>query len=293
MVKRTLFFANPCRLSLKNAQLVVENRETAEVKTVPIEDIGVVLIENQMVSFTVPALNALSENNCAVVFCDGKCMPVSMLMNLDSNSVQAETYRCQIEASLPLKKTLWKQVVEAKIRNQANLLSELGKDGDALKPYYANVKSGDSDNREGIAAKIYWDKLFDGSFQRSREGEAPNAMLNYGYAILRAGMARAIMGSGLFPAFALFHKNRYNAFPLADDLMEPYRPFVDQIVYGLYMDGMYELNTVTKQTLLRLLFIDTRFKDITRPLEVGLSMTTASLVKCLRGEQKQLSFPML
>lgn len=293
MVKRTLYFANPCRLSLKNAQLVVENHETAEVKTVSIEDVGVVLIENQMVTLTIPALNALSENNCAVVFCDGKHMPVSMLMNLDSNSVQAETYRFQIEASLPLKKSLWKQVIEAKIRNQTNLLKELGKDGDALKPYYTNVKSGDADNREGIAAKIYWDKLYEGSFQRSREGEAPNALLNYGYAILRAGMARAIMGSGLFPAFSLFHKNRYNAFPLADDLMEPYRPFVDQIVYNLYLDGMYELNSLTKQFLLRVLFIDTHFKDMTRPLELGLTITTASLVKCLRGEQKQLLFPVL
>jgi len=272
---------------------VVENYETAETKTVPIEDIGVVLIENQMVTFTIPALNALSENNCAVVFCDGRHMPVSMLMNLDSNSVQAETYRFQMEASLPLKKNLWKQVVEAKIRNQANLLNELGKDGDALKPYYANVKSGDADNREGIAAKIYWNLLFEGSFLRSREGEDPNAMLNYGYAILRAGMARAIMGSGLFPAFALFHKNRYNAFPLADDLMEPYRPYVDQIVYTLYSEGKYELNTITKQALLRVLFIDTRFKDMTRPLELGLTMTTSSLAKCLRGEQKQLLFPVL
>lgn len=293
MVKRTLFFTNPCRLSMKNAQLVVENHETAEVKTVPIEDIGVVIIENQMVTFTVPALNALSENNCAVVFCDGRHMPVSMLMNLDSNSVQAETYRFQTEASLPLKKSLWKQVVEAKIRNQANLLNELGKDGDALKPYYSNVKSGDSDNREGIAARIYWDKLFEGSFLRTREGDDPNALLNYGYAILRAGMARSIMGSGLFPAFALFHKNRYNAFPLADDLMEPYRPYVDQIVYKLYSDGVHDLNSTSKQALLRVLFIDTRFKDMTRPLELGLTMTSASLVKCLRGEQKQLSFPEL
>ena len=278
---------------MKNAQLVVENHETAEIKTVPIEDIGVVLIENQMVTFTIPAMNAMVENNCAVIFCDGKHMPVSMLMNLDSNSVQSETYRFQVEASQPLKKNLWKQVVEAKIRNQSSLLRELGKDGDVLKPYYSNVKSGDVDNREGIAARVYWDMLFDGSFQRDRDGEGPNALLNYGYAILRAGMARAIMGSGLFPAFALFHKNRYNAFPLADDLMEPYRPYVDQIVYSLYQDGVMTLNASSKQALLRLLFIDTVFKDITRPLELGLTMTSASLVKCLKGEQKQLVFPIL
>ena len=293
MVKRTLFFSSPCRLTLKNAQLVVENHETGEVKTVPIEDIGVALIENQMVSITVPALNALNQNNCAVVFCDSRHMPSSMLMNLDSNSVQSEVYRLQTDASLPLKKNLWKQVIEAKIRNQANLLKEMGKDSGSLRPFYLNVKSGDSDNREGIAAKIYWDKLFDGAFIRSRDGADPNSLLNYGYAILRAGMARAIIGSGLFPAFSLFHKNRYNAFPLADDLMEPYRPYVDQIVYSLFEGGNTSLNTTSKQALLHLLFIDTRFKDIMRPMEVGLTITTASLVKCLRGEQKQLSFPIL
>lgn len=293
MVKRTLFFCNPCRLSLKNAQLVIENHESGEVKTVPVEDIGVVLVENQMVTFTIPAMNALVENNCAVVFCDARHMPTSMLMNLDSNSVQAETYRYQMDASVPLRKNLWKQVVEAKIRNQANLLNELGKEGASLKPYYSNVKSGDTDNREGIAARIYWDKLFDGNFIRSRDGSDPNAMLNYGYAILRAGMTRSIMGSGLFPAFSLFHKSRYNAFPLADDLMEPYRPYVDQIVFSLFSEGITELNGMSKQALLRLMFIDTKFKDLTRPLEIGLTMTTASLVKCLRGEQKTLSFPML
>ncbi len=293
MVKRTLFFSNPCRLSLKNAQLVVENHTSGEIKTVPVEDIGVAVIENQMVSISIPAMNALVENNCAVVFCDARHMPSSMLMNLDSNSVQAETYRLQMDASIPLKKSLWKQVVEAKIRNQANLLIELGKDGDRLKPYYSNVKSGDSDNREGIAARLYWDELFDGNFIRSREGADPNPMLNYGYAILRAGIARAIMGSGLFPAFSLFHKNRYNAFPLADDLMEPYRPYVDQIVYSLFVEGVTSLDSTSKQALLRLMFIDTQFKEVTRPLEIGLTMTTASLVKCLRGEQKTLSFPVL
>ena len=293
MVKRTLFFSNPCRLSLKNAQLMVENHSSGEIKTVPVEDIGVALIENQMVSISIPALNALVENNCAVVLCDARHMPSSMLMNLDSNSVQAETYRLQMDASLPLKKNLWKQVTEAKIRNQANLLNELGKEGNRLKPYYSNVKSGDSDNREGIAAKLYWDELFDGNFIRSREGADPNAMLNYGYAILRAGMAKSIMGSGLFPAFSLFHKSRYNAYPLADDLMEPYRPYVDQIVYSLFSEGVTSLDIHSKQALLRLMFIDTRFKEVTRPLEVGLTMTTASLVKCLRGEQKTLSFPVL
>lgn len=280
-------------MSLKNAQLVVENKETGEIKTCPIEDIGYVVIEDQSVSITIPALNALSQNNSAVVFCDERRMPSSMLFSLDSNNVLAEVYKAQIEASAPMKKNLWKQIIMAKIENQARLLNELGKDGDALKPYYMNVKSGDADNREGIAARLYWKSLFGEEFFRSREGETPNDMLNYGYAILRAGMARAIMGSGLFPSFGLFHKNRYNAFPLADDLMEPYRPYVDQIVFQLYEEGRRKLDTYAKQELLRLFFKDTRFNSVTRPMEIGLSVTTASLVKCFKGETKQILFPLL
>lgn len=293
MVKRTLFFGSSCRLSLKNCQLVIENKETGEIKTCPIEDIGYAVIEDQSVSITIPAMDALAKNNVAVVFCDAKKMPSSMLLNLESNNVLAEVYKTQIEASVPLKKNLWKQIVSAKIENQARLLNELGKDGDSLKPYYMNVKSGDSDNREGIAARMYWRLLFGSDFVRSRDGGMPNGMLNYGYSILRAGMARAIMGSGLFPAFGLFHKNRYNAFPLADDLMEPYRPYVDQIVYELVSREINKLDINAKQELLRVFFKDTTFGTITRPMEVGLSITTASLVKCFNGEAKQLSFPIL
>lgn len=218
-------------------------------------------------------------------------MPSSMLMPLESNSVQGERYRDQVEASLPLKKGLWKQIVQMKIRNQSLLLTKLDRDGEKLKPFYTNVKSGDADNREGIAAKIYWDELFGDEFVRSRTGPDPNALLNYGYSILRAAMARAIVGSGLSPSFGLFHKNRYNAFPLADDLMEPYRPFVDAVVYQLLLDDKKELDSEVKQRLLRVLFADTEFEDCTRPLEIGLSMTTASLARCFSGEGKNLALP--
>ena len=283
MIKRTIVFTNQCRVSYKNGQLVVENHETGEQKKVPVEDLGVVLLESQQVSITVPTLNALSASNCAVVLCDSKHMPSSMLMPLDSNSVQGERYRDQVEASLPLKKGLWKQIVQMKIRNQSSLLTKVGRDGGKLKPFYTNVKSGDSDNREGIAAKVYWDELFGDEFVRSRTG--PD------YSILRAAMARAIVGSGLSPSFGLFHKNRYNAFPLADDLMEPYRPYVDAVVYQLLLDEKTELGPEVKQRLLRVLFADTVFEDCTRPLEIGLSMTTASLARCFSGEGKELSLP--
>ena len=291
MIKRTIVFTSPCRVSFKNGQLVVENHETGEQKKAPVEDLGVVLIENHQVSISVPAFNAMSANNCAVVICDSKHMPSSMLMPLDSNSVQGERYRNQVDASLPLKKSLWKQIVQMKIRNQSSLLKELSLDGEILKPFYTNVKSGDSDNREGIAAKIYWDELFGKEFFRSRTGPDPNALLNYGYSVLRAAMARAIIGSGLSPSFGLFHKNRYNAFPLADDLMEPYRPYVDALVYQLLLEDRKELDSEVKRRLLRLLFVDTVFEDCTRPLEIGLSMTTASLARCFSGEGKELVLP--
>lgn len=262
-------------------------------KSIPIEDIGFVVLEHQQTSVTLPLLNALSDNNVAVILCGKDFMPNAMLMNLDSNKTQGESYRAQTEASEPLKKGLWKQTIEAKIRNQAALLNKLGKDGNKLKPYYSNVKSGDTDNREGIAAKIYWSELFGSGFIRSRDGVEPNNLLNYGYTLLRAAVARSLMGSGLFPAFGIFHRNRYNAFPLADDIMEPFRPYVDEIVFGLYAGGERVLTKEVKAKLLGLLFVDAVFGKVTRPLDVGLTQTTASLAKCFAGTQKKIVYPSL
>lgn len=294
MVKRTLSFSRPCVLSLKNCQMVIKMKDDPDfIRTIPVEDIGFVLLENQQISITMPLLNALADNNAAVIVCTDKMMPNAMLLNLDSNSVQGERYRDQINASEPLKKNLWKQTVEAKIRNQAALLDKLDKDGSQLKPYWQNVKSGDADNREGIAAKIYWDALFGDDFMRYRTGGSPNEMLNYGYTVLRAAVARSLMGSGLFPAFGIYHRNRYNAFPLADDIMEPYRPFVDEIVFDLYANGEDELNKDVKAEILKLLYVDTVFDKVTRPLDLGLSVTTSSLAKCFSGEQKKIMYPLL
>ena len=294
MLKRTLFFSTPFCLSLKDNQMVINTKQMPDEKrTIPIEDIGFVVLEHQQTNITLPLLNALSDNNVAVIICGNDYMPNAMLMNLDSNKTQGESFRAQIEVSEPLKKGLWKQIVEAKIRNQAALLNKLGKDGDKLKPCYSNVKSGDSDNREGIAAKIYWNELFGDNFIRSREGIEPNCLLNYGYTLLRAAVARALMGSGLLPAFGLFHRNRYNAFPLADDIMEPYRPYVDEIVYHMYTNGIDQLDKDAKSQLLHILFTDTVFNKVTRPLEVGLTMTTASLAKCYMGSAKKISYPLL
>ena len=294
MVKRTLSFSKPCILSLKNCQMVIKMKDDPDfMRTIPVEDIGFVLLENQQISITIPLLNALADNNAAVIVCTDKMMPNAMLLNLDSNSIQGERYRDQINASEPLKKNLWKQTVEAKIRNQAALLDKLDKDGSQLKPYWQNVKSGDADNREGIAAKIYWDALFGDDFMRYRSGDSPNEMLNYGYTVLRAAVARSLMGSGLFPAFGIYHRNRYNAFPLADDIMEPYRPYVDEIVFDLYANGEQELNKDVKADLLKFLYVDTVFDKVTRPLDLGLSVTTSSLAKCFSGDQKKILYPLL
>lgn len=274
--------------------MIIHTKQQPDMQqSVPIEDIGFVVLEHPQTSITLPLLTALSDNNVAVIFCGDNRLPNAMLMNLDSNRTQGESYRAQIEASEPLKKNLWKQIIEIKIRNQARLLDKLGKDGNKLKPYYMNVKSGDADNREGIAAKIYWNELLGPDFVRSREGIVPNNLLNYGYTLLRAAIARSLMGSGLFPAFGIFHRNRYNAFPLADDIMEPYRPYVDEIVFDLHAKGATQLTKEVKSALLHLFFVDTIFDRTTRPLEVGLSTTSASLVKCFHGTQKKLAYPLL
>ena len=254
MLKRTLMFMHPATLSMKNAQLVINRREAFEgITTVPIEDIGVVIIDNPMVTLTIPLLNSLSEQNVAVIFCNQKGMPVSMLQNLDTNNTQGLTLRNQLSATEPLKKKLWKQIIEAKIRNQAALLNVYGRDGNILKPLYMSVKSGDTDNREGAAARIYWTRLFGPHFIRDRNQDGVNVLLNYGYTILRGAVARAIASAGLFPAIGLFHRGRSNAFPLADDMMEPYRVFIDDIVYRLWQDGHEALNKDTKVELLKVL----------------------------------------
>lgn len=294
MLKRTLVFSNPMNLSLKDRQLVFAFKDDPNnSQTVPIEDIGVVVIENQQVSITIPLLNALTDDNVQVVFCNQKGMPHSMLLNMDSNINQGEVLRNQMAAGEVVKKQLWKQIVEAKIKNQARLLNKIGYDGSMLRIYYNNVKSGDSDNREGIAARVYFQTLFGRDFIRDRSQEGINVLLNYGYTILRAAVSRALVSSGLFPAIGIFHRNRSNAFPLADDVVEPFRPYVDEIVHDLAMQGKTELNKEVKTELLSVLYTDTKFSSIMRPLSVGLSFTTASLVKCYAKEQTELNLPIM
>lgn len=308
MIKKTLYFGNPVYLSLCNAQLVIKLpevvkneslpsafKEQTEV-TKPVEDIGVVVLDNKQITITSGVLEALLENNSAVITCDSKSMPVGLMLPLYGNTTQNERFRQQLEASLPLKKQLWQQTIRAKIENQATALRKcIGEEMKCMRIWAADVKSGDSDNLEARAAAFYWKNLFsdiDG-FTREREGIPPNNLLNYGYAILRAVVARALVTSGLLPTLGIHHHNRYNAYCLADDIMEPYRPYVDELVFGIVRSGMrYE--ELTKELKIQLLGIPTlevRIDGKRSPLMVAVSQTTASLYKCFSGEVRRIAYP--
>ncbi|WP_347174912.1 type II CRISPR-associated endonuclease Cas1 [Polaribacter uvawellassae] len=292
MIKRTLFFGNKCSLTTKHEQLVVKtsDRET----TIPIEDIGFIVLENQETYISIPTLSKLSNNNVSVIFCDATHMPQSMLLNLNSHHIQQEHFRNQINASEPLKKQLWQQVIKHKITNQADLLENIGQNNSPLKYYASKVLSGDTDNREGTAAAYYWKHLFDFNFKRERYGEFPNLFLNYGYIVLRAAVARALSGSGLLSTLGIHHHNKYNAFCLADDIMEPYRPLIDAKVLTILNNfNEQELTTEIKSELLSILTQTVYFEDKKSPLMIALSTTTSSLQQCFSGTVKKIIYPKL
>ena len=284
MPKQTLVFESASELSIKNGLLSIVREGEDEVLR-SFEDIQTILIDHHSVSLTIPLLNRLSENQISVVFCNEKHYPQSMLMDLEANSLQTKYFRKQVEASLPLKKQIWKQVVEAKIKNQSELLNGLFQCGDVLQKSYSNVKSGDSTNREGVAANYYWKRLLGKNFVRDRYGVEPNNLLNYGYALLKSAMARALMDSGLMPTLGVFHRNYYDSFPLADDIMEPYRPFVDRRVYQLYMSGKKEVDREVKMALLELFYASLK-RDV-------LTKTTASLVNVFCQTSRVVYYPLL
>ena len=310
MITKTLCFSNPAYLSLKNSQLVIRLPEVESCdnlsdsfkqqseRTIPIEDIGVVLLDNKRITITSSALEALIENNSAVITCDSKNMPIGLLLHLCGNTTQNERFRMQVDASLPLKKQLWQQTIKQKISNQARLLSTYtNADVGCMYAWADKVRSGDPDNLEARAAAYYWKNIFTdiSDFVRGRDGEPPNNLLNYGYAILRAVVARSLVASGLLPTLGIHHHNRYNAYCLADDVMEPYRPYVD----GLVLDIMCLTNDyseLTKDIKIRLLSIpvlDTTIGGKKSPLMIATQQTTASLYKCFSGEQRRMVYPEL
>ena len=299
MIKRTLYFGNPGFLKLKDKQLSVETTVDGETKTalIPVEDIGIVIIDNQQITITSGLIQALQENNVALITCDSRHMPQSMLLPLEGNSIQQERYDNQLAATEPLKKQLWQQTVIQKIKNQGASLDSLNLKSNYLIPLHRNVKSGDTDNCEATAAVYYWQSIFkhiDG-FVRHREGPPPNNFLNYGYAILRGTMARSIVAAGLLPTLGIFHKNRYNAYCLADDLMEPYRPYVDQIVHAM-VEEFGPVNDMAKEhkaILLKIPTLDVVLDGEKSPLMLATQRTAVSLVKCYEGVQRKLLYPEL
>lgn len=309
MIKRTLLFSNPAYLHLRNSQLVIKlpevekNEELPEsfkkeaTTTIPVEDIGVMIIDNGQVTLTHGLMAALLENNTAVIICNEIHHPNGLLLPLSGNTLQSERFKVQIEASEPLKKQLWQQTITAKINNQAAILKKEGKDNNKLVYFSRSVKSGDPDNVEGRASYHYWQNLFAESinFSRKRDGDPPNNLLNYGYAILRAITARNLVASGLLPTFGIHHRNRYNAYCLADDIMEPYRPFVDEIVLQIVksVPDYTELTTEIKKMLLGIASVDVQFDHERSPLMVGMQRTTASLVQCYEGIARKIVYPSL
>ncbi|NRD21391.1 type II CRISPR-associated endonuclease Cas1 [Winogradskyella eckloniae] len=297
MIKRTLFFGNPAYLSTKNEQLVVNFPEEVKgEKTIPIEDLGYVVLENPQITVTNGLLMKLVQNKTAVITCDKQHLPCSFLQPLVGHSEQTERMRHQLNASLPLKKNLWQQTVTAKIDNQAGHFIVRGKNALRLKRYAKAVKSGDFNNQEALAAAFYFQNLFDiDGFSRNQKGVPPNNLLNYGYAILRAVTARALVSSGLLPSVGIFHHNKYNAFCLADDVMEPYRPFVDALVYDIVETGcnLETLNTNIKSDLLMIPAIDVVIDGKRSPLMNAMSRTTASLFECFEGSKRKILYPEL
>lgn len=301
MIKRTLYFGSPAYLALRNKQIEVhqpcEGEAKRPVRTIPIEDIGVVLLDHQQITITHGLLNALLENNCAVVTCSPSHLPAGLLLPLDGHTLQNERFRTQLEASLPLRKQLWQQTVQAKILNQATLLGQvLGEPAKNLLAWAKQVKSGDSENLEARAAAFYWRNLFISlpGFVREREEAAPNALLNYGYAILRAIVARALVSCGLLPTLGIHHHNKYNAYCLADDIMEPYRPYVDQLVVEICEEEIpMALTKELKVQLLSIPTLDVEIDGQHHPLMVAVSLTASSLLRCFQGEIRKISYPLL
>ena len=297
MIKRTLYFGNPAYLKTKNEQLIIDLPESGETKQAAIEDIGLLVLDNQQITITQAVLAKLLANNTAVITCDQSHHPTGMLLNLDGHTLQSQRFQAQIQASTPLKKQLWQQTVTAKIVNQANLLGQRRQENKFLVNLSKNVLSGDSSNCEAKAAGYYWKNLFPEflNFKRFREGDPPNNLLNYGYAILRAMVARSLVGSGLLPTLGIFHRNQYNAYCLADDIMEPYRPFVDKVVCDIVRaNGRFlEMTPMMKQQLLGIPAMDVMLDDEKSPLMNAVQRTTASLAKCFEGSSRKILFPVL
>lgn len=295
MIKRTLYFGNSAYLKTINEQMVIEMQDSGETKQTPIEDIGLLILDHQQITITQALIAKLLANNVAIITCDTTHHPTGLMLNLDGNTLQSQKFKAQVEATVPLKKQLWQQTVIAKIENQAALLKTQSTEYKLLNTYARDVKSGDSENHEATAAAYYWKRIFPDflEFRRERYGPPPNNLLNYGYAILRAAVARSLVASGLLPTLGIFHRNQYNPYCLADDVMEPYRPFADKTVCNIIrMNGKFlEMTAAMKKELLAIPAMDVNIDDQKSPLMNAVQRTTASLSKCFEGKTRKMLYP--
>ena len=292
MIKRVLCFENPARLSLRLAQMVVEREEGT--RTVPIEDVGVVILEHKQITITHALIDALLANNVAIVTSNDKHMPVGLMLPLDGHNLQSERFRAQIDASEPLKKQMWQQTIVAKILGQAHILGEQGIEHGNMFAWAKTVRSGDADNMEARAAAYYWRTVFgNDTFIRDPQGLPPNNLLNYGYSIVRAMMARALVGSGLLPTLGIHHHSRYDAYCLADDIMEPYRPFVDMKVLEMWKKGgiTSDISSDQKRELLGITTMDVSISGHRSPMMLAIQTTAQSVQKCYSGEVRKIIYP--
>ena len=295
MLKRTIYIGNPAYLKLKDNQLQIVDPDSKELKgSVPIEDMGFLVLDHPQITLSHPVILLLQQHNVAIISCDESHLPLGLMLPISGHVEHSERLKHQINCSEPLRKQLWKQTVEAKIFQQKEVLRKRNIEHESLLKYMNEVKSGDSTNMEGIAAQYYWKQLFD-DFTRERKGDAPNNFLNFGYAVLRSMVARALVSSGLHPTIGIFHRNKYNAYCLADDVMEPYRPYVDALVVEWMQQpqATHVLDKEAKAYLLQLATKDVIINGLQRPLMTALSITTSSLCKCFMGESRVIHYPMM
>ena len=295
MLKRTIYIGNPAYLKLKDNQLQIVDPDSKELKgSVPIEDMGFLVLDHPQITLSHPVILLLQQHNVAIISCDESHLPLGLMLPISGHVEHSDRLKHQINCSEPLRKQLWKQTVEAKIFQQKEVLRKRNIEHDSLLKYMNEVKSGDSTNMEGIAAQYYWKQLFD-DFTRERKGDAPNNFLNFGYAVLRSMVARALVSSGLHPTIGIFHRNKYNAYCLADDVMEPYRPYVDALVVEWMQQpqATHVLDKAAKAYLLQLATKDVIINGLQRPLMTALSITTSSLCKCFMGESRVIHYPMM
>ena len=297
MNKSTIIFTNPTYLKTLNEQLLIVkgDKQNPETTTRPLQDIAVIILENPQITITQALLAKCIHYNIAVISCDDKHHPIGLFLNLDGNSLQSKKMKAQIESSAPLKKQLWQQTVYAKIINQATVLQLQNKNHQYLLNIANNIKSGDADNAEAKAASYYWKNIFPAEFNfvRNREGFTPNNILNYGYAILRALVARSLVAAGLLPTLGIFHKNQYNAYCLADDIMEPYRPFIDLMVCNIITEPDFkgELTNKIKLNILNMSFIYVKLEHEKASLFNSVQKTAVSFAKCFDGSNRKIIYP--